>query len=458
MYIANSEMEWQMDIQKEYKRDMYHNYMVIMALEENRFEARMIEENEIAGLMNIQVRSVDNEEYYYYDISSKQPIANLFERGQLGYDQIKSIIGGIVNAVEEGSKYLLSEDDYVLDTQYIYITLSSFSVSLCYLPGYNCNLASQFTQVIEYLMDRADHTDEKAVMLVYSLYKTAKQGCTLTGIKEALEGVNDDVSYRNTVKETEKYPDYSFEDSKDEKYSFSECNDENIEEIKVDNCNEITSANIGSHSRITDVFGAAGGIITGLVIAYFTGFLTDSDGSFNVVRTISIMLSLGAAAGIIIIKIRDMAQSVSGVTNGVLSESNNYIDDYSFETVMDEDAPDGDIDNYEEETILLADYRKKTEIFTLVLMDDDKDVTIKVNELPFIVGKLKDKVDYAIMDEAISRLHAKFDYIDNNQLVVTDLNSKNGTFINGERLLANETRKVNIGDDVGFADLVFNIR
>ena len=91
-------------------------------------------------------------------------------------------------------------------------------------------------------------------------------------------------------------------------------------------------------------------------------------------------------------------------------------------------------------------------------MDDDKDVTIKVNELPFIVGKLKDKVDYAIMDEAISRLHAKFDYIDNNQLVVTDLNSKNGTFINGERLLANETRKVNIGDDVGFADLVFNIR
>lgn len=75
--------------------------------------------------------------------------------------------------------------------------------------------------------------------------------------------------------------------------------------------------------------------------------------------------------------------------------------------------------------------------------------------MPFIVGKLKDKVDYVLEDDTISRMHAKIDTIDNDELTITDLNSKNGTFINGERLLSNETRKIQIGDEIAFADLQF---
>ena len=81
-----------MELVREYKRDIYSNCMYIKALWKEQFEAKMLMENKIEGIVPMQTRNVDGEEYYYYDITSKQPVANLFERGQLKYEQIKAIV------------------------------------------------------------------------------------------------------------------------------------------------------------------------------------------------------------------------------------------------------------------------------------------------------------------------------------------------------------------------------
>ena len=75
-----------------------------------------------------------------------------------------------------------------------------------------------------------------------------------------------------------------------------------------------------------------------------------------------------------------------------------------------------------------------------------------------VIGKLKDKVDYLLHEETVSRMHAKIDMIDGEQLILTDLNSKNGTSLNGEKLLANETRKINKGDEIGIAEFLFILK
>lgn len=486
-----------MELNREYKRDMYNNYMVIPALEDDRFEARMLMENQIDGIMKVQIRNIDDVEYYYYDITSKQPIANLFERGQLGYDQIKSIVGGIIYAIEKGSEYLLNENDFILDVEYIFITLSSFTVSLCYFPGYECDVAKQFTGVIEYLMDKADHTDEKAVMLVYSLYKAAKQECTLTELKERLEGVGfandvnvnefsrvDMISSNDIHQNVEQNKKQSSQQNIDSKAQYQRNNfddtDKNYDLHDDSNSSDTHNNNYELFDGVKTLVPFIAGIeVVVLCLAYFSGFIIDKNGNIDWIRTVSVVIISITIIMYFAVKLQDELNifkkednKAEGIKdNGKESregntddrrecerniESLNYEDDFIFSSDSTQD--NSDYAGYENETVLLADYRRKEDVFELISLHSDKYESAQIVHTPFVVGKLMDKVDFVLGDDAISRLHAKIDKIDNGEMTITDLNSKNGTYINGERLLANETRKIFRGDEIGFADLIFTLR
>ena len=71
-----------------YKREMRHNYMILEALKEDResYEFKMLEENTIDGLLRFRVKQEEEGLYYYYEITSKQPLSRL-----LGLDR-KSVV------------------------------------------------------------------------------------------------------------------------------------------------------------------------------------------------------------------------------------------------------------------------------------------------------------------------------------------------------------------------------
>ena len=412
-----------MELVREYKRDIYSNCMYIKALWKEQFEAKMLMENKIEGIVPMQTRNVDGEEYYYYDITSKQPVANLFERGQLKYEQIKAIFGGIISVIENGRKYLLSENDFILDIEYIYITLSNFNVSLCYFPGYSIDISKQFISIIEYIMDKADHNDEKAVLLVYSLYKAAKQECTLTIIKDIL---NKEVQVPDkVVKENDEY-DYQTESIVNETVDEKNLD---LEEDEKD-----TMINFTPY-----VFGVGSFIILKFIL--------------QVSWIISVSAGVCICSGVLLFFaiFKSKKKSDNDIKND--EEVKDFDLGYEFSQLPTQEE---NIDEYEEETMLLADYRVKRHY--LIPVGEMSEEEIAISEYPFIIGKLKDKVDYVLNDDTISRMHAKIQMVDNNQLMLTDLNSKNGSFINGERLLANETKKINPGDKIAFADFEFIIK
>ena len=73
------------------------------------------------------------------------------------------------------------------------------------------------------------------------------------------------------------------------------------------------------------------------------------------------------------------------------------------------------------------------------------------------VGKLAGNVDMVINDNSISRMHAKF-FKKGNTYFMSDLNSTNGSFINGRRLNPNETCPIEAGDEIGLGRLKFIYR
>ena len=63
--------------------------------------------------------------------------------------------------------------------------------------------------------------------------------------------------------------------------------------------------------------------------------------------------------------------------------------------------------------------------------------------------------DFEISTSSVSRRHAMLDIRDNNQIYLTDLNSRNGTKVNGD--LISGTVQLAIGDEVTFGDVTFEV-
>lgn len=72
------------------------------------------------------------------------------------------------------------------------------------------------------------------------------------------------------------------------------------------------------------------------------------------------------------------------------------------------------------------------------------DAELKV--FPCIIGSRRDCVDILINDKSVSRMHAQIDE-SNGRLFIYDLNSSNGTFVNGEKISKIE-KEISQGDEI----------
>jgi len=82
------------------------------------------------------------------------------------------------------------------------------------------------------------------------------------------------------------------------------------------------------------------------------------------------------------------------------------------------------------------------------------DLTLTVTD-SLSVGRGSDN-DLVLGSKQISRNHAQLSVL-NGQLYVKDLESSNGTFINDERIAANESKQLAAEDTLGFASFIFQV-
>lgn len=76
----------------------------------------------------------------------------------------------------------------------------------------------------------------------------------------------------------------------------------------------------------------------------------------------------------------------------------------------------------------------------------------KITKKCFIIGRNKDQVDYVIENSSVGKVHAKI--LSNGKVDrVVDLQSKNGTFINGKKLVAEKEYQLENGDEIIFGNV-----
>jgi hypothetical protein len=89
----------------------------------------------------------------------------------------------------------------------------------------------------------------------------------------------------------------------------------------------------------------------------------------------------------------------------------------------------------------------------LVDINSDRNKRFRLSSDNFLIGRLSEKVDYAVDNMAVGKIHACIKKRLGRYYIV-DLNSKNGTYVNGIRLKSNVEHELSDNDDLILANTV----
>lgn len=496
----------------DYKRDLYHNYMVLPREEgADSYGWQMILFQDIPGFLKLEERRVDNQRQIYYDITSRQPLQWLLQKGKLEAELIIRLFTGLLDALEQAKEYLLSEDDFILAPEYIYWSLSETKAFFCYYPGYGKTVRDQLHRLMELVMDKVDYEDQEAVMIIHGLYQIGRrEECTVTELRKILN------------KKKEPFGDLGLRKKGPDKEDLAEgiLGDSKVTEDFAVQIDSLTAAEKGKKGNLpfepqgltsfkeerqaerevrvykkTMLLASAGSVTACLgcmAAAARLGWLREPvTGVLQPVRMGLFLLIIGGLETLLLrffldedkkmIKVVAEKEVVEAVHSREWYENNRKEPMFSLENQSEnenkgfvefedttlynlngreEDAHEIEHERDQErvleegETVLLGQAAHSSyALFPKTALYD----MIELVEFPFFIGKLKPRVDYAIDKEVISRFHAKFSAEDGSYWL-TDLNSTNGTYLNGYRLNPNEKVLLQEEDEIAFADIVYYFR
>ena len=171
-----SERDWFMEdnIVRTFYSDASHNYMVIECPHELRdnYQYKMLAANQIRGLLPCSSRSIDNREYLYYDITSRQSIEDLYDRRPVRGTDVEKLLEDLLRVGKTLTEYLLDASHMILDPSCIYMDFRGNESSFVYYPGEVGEAG--WGSLFSFLADRVDGKDKRAAALVYRLCMMAE--------------------------------------------------------------------------------------------------------------------------------------------------------------------------------------------------------------------------------------------------------------------------------------------
>lgn len=424
-----------------YKRDFHHSYLILQDPEAPACESytvRMMINSTIPGLLPCEIHKINNQTLFYYDVTSKQTLASIYERKKLNHEDLVLLIEALLRTIEEMERYLLSPACLVLDPEYIYVNPVDRKVNFCYWP-HELEGDPHFLKFTEYLLPRIDHQDQDAVVLGYHMYRRAMEGqfCP-EEIRQELyretnrENITPDERGEQEVTKTE--PGIDVEKMEQEHRRRQDVLNTLLQEV----CEEEEAP----RSSKIGVCGA--GVCLLIMISVY--LVRNQFFSWEVLIGLigGLALILGAVYLILILVRRKKeekkdAQPGKDFQNSLSEMTGNH----------DDILPD--ITEEAETSLLYTGAERRYGVLKAVYPADLAD--IRLNQEITVFGKISEVVDVVLPSPAVSRVHAKICW--DGKCTVFDLNSRNGTYVNQSDVVGNEGKMIKEGDTIAFADLIY---
>lgn len=126
-----------------------------------RIQVEMLKANEIKGILPIEIEEIDFQIKLYYEITGKKMLAHRLREVKLSMKHLYQLLGQVVTIIESSDEYMLTQGNFVLNTDFIFIGKDYKSVDLLYLPLVEIDQKPNFkTEFRELLFNLVGHVDE----------------------------------------------------------------------------------------------------------------------------------------------------------------------------------------------------------------------------------------------------------------------------------------------------------
>ena len=447
----------------EYKRDMNHNYLILYGEDEintDSYQVRMLVGNVIPSLLKCRIQGMDGRFLVYFDITSKQALSVLYEEKKMGVEDLRLIFGGFVKAMEDAAEYLMNPGQFIISPEYIYTDIEKQEIYFCMMPGYEKDIKEQFQFLTEYILPKIDHQDQDAVILGYGVYKRAMEDSFhLEHIKEELyktQGQQGTTTNKPEQMKTESEQRQESEDFNPEEEGFW-----GNEEINQEFVRDGEKSKRLSLPQKTGVIVLAAILLCGIAAITLMGYLPYLE--TGTILGIIIVLVACVMLFVYVSKIKKKPGALrqgreeerdkpKGITGKVPTDQTDQSQNTIKSVVKSTNKP------VAKSSQLHADYGETVVLSagavsgpaSLVSKEPGELATIYINEDLTVIGKLETACDAVISLPTVSRIHAKIRKKE-DAYYLTDMNSRNGTAVNGRLLLPDEEYQLEPEDEVDFA-------
>ncbi|SET28985.1 DUF6382 domain-containing protein [[Clostridium] polysaccharolyticum] len=389
--------------------DMNRSYLIIETEDSIKagYQQKMVLKNSLTGILQMEQRQVDDRFQYYYDITDKISLVEYMKRTRGTDKEVSFVFIEIIKIMESAGVFLLEQDHFILEPEYIYISVEDKTLWLCFYEYYRKDLREQLTGLAEFFMEKIDYNEEKAVTLTYRIYKRLREEtCNFNVIKEIVSGCKEIECEHKRVIEP-------IEDRQEPVICYNDLSKRgNKEDSSIKIKDEVINYSI---------------IILNILIVLI------------LIKTRFLFYQYSSGVNIKHVLISGLCLAVFNMSLVYFNKRRLAIKQ---ETMFME---------YEdlEGTMVIS---INQEVCKLRAQGRGEDIT--VDKFPCILGADKQKADKVIKEPGISKQHAILEAIKGG-IYIRDLKSTNGTFINGELLSEEKGCLLVEGNKVTLADVTY---
>lgn len=170
----------------EYRRTWNQSFMLVTGhVEEEGYELRMLKHNAVTGLLPVEDVKETGEFRFCYDITGKKSLECYLENNALDLVMIKKILENLIHLCREMEHYLLKEEKILLKEDMIFMDSREEQFYFCYYPNKEGELREEFANLIEDMLPQLDHENRESTEKIYAIYeKTREENYSLLKLQE----------------------------------------------------------------------------------------------------------------------------------------------------------------------------------------------------------------------------------------------------------------------------------